>query len=393
VKIDTKNPLHWFYLVIFTLNVLAASILRPFVSKKRNATVLLYGHKLNSNLRGIYDYSRSKQGDYLSVYFLAMDPVYCKQLRESGEQVLLALDPRNIMKIASCCVIVSDHGLHSLEILLKFSTISFVDVWHGIPFKGFDADDFRTQHKYTEVWVTSDLLIDMYVSKFGFRWKQLHATGYARTDVLVNKTVNCAEIRSRLGIPASVNKVILFAPTWQQDQRNRNIFPFDSSAEVFFSALEQLCKKLSVACVFRTHLNSQADVGGSYSNIFYAPHAEFPDTEEVLLASDVLVCDWSSIAFDYLLLDRPTVFLNVEAPFKKGFSLDESYRFGEVVESLDEMIAALELYVKQPETYRTVHGERCATVKKELYDSNADGHAAERCYARLERLVSESTAA
>ena len=28
-----------------------------------------------------------------------------------------------------------------------------------------------------------------------------------------------------------------------------------------------------------------------------------------------------SIAFDYLLLDRPTLFLDIPAPFKKGFSL------------------------------------------------------------------------
>ena len=393
MKIDTKNLLHWLYLVVFFLNTFAAAILRPLVCRKNGGLVLLYGHKLNSNLKGVYQYSRSDAGGDLSLYFLTMDPAYYEQLRASGEQVLLALNPLNIMKIARCSVIVSDHGLHALKVLLKFSNIMFVDVWHGIPFKGFDAYDFRTQHNYTEVWLTSVLLIEMYVRKFGFKREQLHATGYARTDVLVNMSVSSADIRKRLGIPASVDKVILFAPTWKQDQNNRSIFPFDSSEKVFFSALEQLCEKLSVACVFRTHLNSRSGDDGSYNNIFYAPHAEFPDTEEILLACDVLVCDWSSIAFDYLLLDRPTVFLDVEPPFKKGFSLNEDYRFGEVVESLEEMTAALELYIKQPETYLAMHGERCAVVKKALYDSNADGHAAERCYARLETLVSESTAA
>ena len=353
---------------------------------------MLYGHKLNSNLKGIYDFSRNNSHADLTLCFLTMDPVYFRELRAAGENAMLALNPLNIIKMARCSVIVSDHGLHALEVLLKFSNISFVDVWHGIPFKGFDADDFRTQHRYAEIWLTSDLLIDLYVTKFGFRREQLHATGYARTDVLVNRSVNSMDVRKRLGIPVSVDKVILFAPTWKQDRNNRSIFPFESSEKVFFSALEKVCEELSVACVFRTHLNSRAGDGGSYNNIFYAPHAKFPDTEEILLACDALVCDWSSIAFDYLLLDRPTVFLDVEPPFKKGFSLNEDYRFGEVVESLEEMIAALELYIKQPETYHITHGEHCAVVKKALYDSNADGHAAERCYARLEALVSESAA-
>ena len=393
MKIDTKKPIHWVYLVVFFLNSFAAAILRPFVWRNSGGLVLLYGHKLNSNLKGIYDFSRNNRHADLTLYFLTMDPVYFRELRAAGENALLALNPLNIIKMARCSVIVSDHGLHALEVLLKFSNIRFADVWHGIPFKGFDADDFRTQHQYSEIWLTSTLLKEMYATRFGFNKGLLHATGYARTDALINKSADCETVRKRLGIAGSRDKVILFAPTWKQDEHNRNIYPFNTSAEAFFGVLEQLCDKLSVACVFRTHLNTPAGVDGGYNNIFYAPHSTFPDTEEILLACDVLVCDWSSIAFDYLLLDRPTVFLDVEAPFKKGFSLDESYRFGEVVGNLDEMISALELYIKYPETYWSAHGDRCDTIKNALFNSNADGHAAERCYARLERLVSESTAA
>jgi CDP-glycerol glycerophosphotransferase len=391
LKIDTKNPFHWLYLVVFSLNTLAAAILRPFVRRKSGGLVLLYGHKLNSNLKAVYDFSRNSGETGPALCFLTIDPGYYRELKTAGERVFLATNPLNIIKIAGCDVIVSDHGLHALKLLLRFSNIRFVDVWHGIPFKGFDADDFRTQHQYSEIWLTSDLLKELYATKFGFDRSLLHATGYARTDVLVNRSADCTEIRERLGIPASTKKIILFAPTWQQDESNRNIFPFGATAEVFFNALESLCDRLSVSCVFRTHLNSRAGGDGNHRNIFYAPHAMFPDTEEVLLACDLLVCDWSSIAFDYLLLDRPTVFLDVKAPFKKGFSLDESYRFGEVVESLDGMIAALEAYIRQPETYWSAHGEQCRTVKKALYDSNADGHAASRCYKRLERLVSGLT--
>src|SRR5690606_40302310 len=60
--------------------------------------------------------------------------------------------------------------------------LRFFDVWHGIPFKGFDADDFRVQHRYDECWVASPLLRDLYIQRFGFEPQRVVATGYARTD-------------------------------------------------------------------------------------------------------------------------------------------------------------------------------------------------------------------
>jgi CDP-glycerol glycerophosphotransferase len=371
----------------FTLNVVAAALLRPFVRRQEIGHVMLYGHKLNSNLKGLYDYSR-RQGDKdMILYFLTMDPACYRELQAAGEQVLLSTNPLNIFKISRASVIVSDHGLHALEILLKFSDISFVDVWHGIPFKGFDTDDFRVQQQYTEIWLTSDLLRNLYATKFGFDRAILHTTGYARTDVLVNQAAGGDAVRKRLGITDAGKKIILFAPTWRQDESSRSIYPFNTDADVFLGAIDRMCDNLSVICVFRTHLNTGIEAGSGYRNIYFAPHATFPDTEEILLAGDMLVCDWSSIAFDYLLLDRPTVFLDVPAPFRKGFSLDASYRFGKVVGNLEEMIAGLELYVKEPEAYWSAYGIKCEAIKRELYDANADGNASKRCYERLEQLV------
>ena len=39
-----------------------------------------------------------------------------------------------------------------------------------------------------------------------------------------------------------------------------------------------------------------------------------PDTEKVLYVSDLLITDWSSIYTDYLVLDRPIVFLDTPHP-------------------------------------------------------------------------------
>jgi CDP-glycerol glycerophosphotransferase (TagB/SpsB family) len=211
----------------------------------------------------------------------------------------------------------------------------------------------------------------------------VYETGYARTDVLINKNIDIGRVKQSIGITDPAKKVILFAPTWQQDENNRNIFPFNTSEESFLGELDTLCEMLSIVCVFRAHLNTASFDRVDYKNILFAPHSQFPDTEAILLISDVMVCDWSSIAFDFLLLDRPTVFLDVPPPFKKGFSLDESYRFGEVVKDFPSMLSFLERYITDADRYWRKHDDKSREIKKALYDGTADGFAGKRCCDRL----------
>src|SRR3546814_15652470 len=123
--------------------------------------------------------------------------------------------------------------------MYRRADLLFFDVWHGIPFKGFDADDFRLQHRYDEIWVASDLHRDLYIEKFGFHKSQVVVTGYARTDCLVTDGKGNAKIRRRLGLPPE-GRLLLFAPTWSQDAEGRSIFPFSESVKSFLSLLSAL---------------------------------------------------------------------------------------------------------------------------------------------------------
>ncbi len=387
MKIDKSKPSHWLYLILFCVVTLLSILIRQFNSKsKKLRTVIFYGHKLNSNLKGIYDYSVSSKDNLINVYYLTMDPIYYRELKACGVNALLATKLSTALFLANTSCIVSDHGLHLLILLLNFTNIKFVDVWHGIPFKGFDPDDFRTQRKFDEVWVTSALLKKLYTDKFGFDPEIVHATGYARTDILINKNVNVDANKQSIGISDMEKRVIIFAPTWQQDENNRNIFPFNTNEELFFGAIDGLCAKLSVVCVFRAHLNTASLINMEYKNILFVPHNIFPDTESILLTGDLLVCDWSSIAFDYLLLNRPTIFLDVPPPFKNGFSLNEKYRFGDIVKDFQTMLSTLECYIKKPQLYLQKYGDNSHIIRQALYDDNADGCAGKRCFERLKAL-------
>lgn len=385
MKIDKRQPRHWFYLTASGFWALLAVLMRRLRGSREGVRplVLLYGHKLGGNLLALYRYMRSDPSGP-DVAFLTMDPAYHRELAGSGERAILATSPRCLPALGHARAMVTDHGLHALLPLLHASDMRFFDVWHGIPFKGFDAEDFRTQHRYDEAWVASHLLARLYVDKFGFPPGKVVATGYARTDRLVReKDTDPAPIRRRLGLPEA-GKVVLFAPTWQQDDVGRSVFPFGLDADEFLGALSRLAIRAGATVVLRTHLNSGRDMGfAARERIVVIPYADHPDTEEILLATDVLVCDWSSIAFDFLLLDRPAIFQDVPPPFRKGFSLDAGYRFGAIAPDMDAMAGWIETALNNPQSYWDRHASSHAEVRHAVYGECADGGAGERCMQRL----------
>lgn len=386
MKIDKRRPLHWLFLGLFFAQALIGAILRAASSRSGKLTVVLYGHKLNGNLLALYSHLKRSPDLGMEPVFLTMDRAYHSHLEKSGINSCWACAPACSTMLSQAAALVSDHGLHSLHLLIPLYRrmgMRFFDVWHGIPFKGFDADDFRLQQRYyDETWVASDENRKLYVEKFGFRPDQVIVTGYARTDKLVCQTEQNAEYRQRFGLPPQ-GKLILFAPTWAQDTQGRSIYPFGHSEAEFLGALSNLGQRHKVTFIIRTHLNSKATPAVDYPGLVRLPSSEHPDTEGILLAADMMICDWSSIAFDYLLLDRPTFFLDVPPPFRKGFSLGPEYRFGEKVKDLDALLKGIETCLLQPESYWRTYGELHQQVKTQVYGGIADGKAADRYVTRL----------
>ncbi|MER5934514.1 bifunctional glycosyltransferase family 2 protein/CDP-glycerol:glycerophosphate glycerophosphotransferase [Streptomyces sp. NPDC002054] len=123
--------------------------------------------------------------------------------------------------------------------------------------------------------------------------------GYPRNDVFHRASAaDVAELRDRLGIPAGTT-AILYAPTHRDYRRSRpDYLDFDR-------VLRDLGPRFTILA--RAHL-TYGDVPLSRD-----PHPRlidvsgYPSVEELCLASDALVTDYSSLMFDYASLDRPIV--------------------------------------------------------------------------------------
>lgn len=379
MKINKRNPRHLAALLLFSFNVVIAALLRPFRSVNKQKVVILYGHKLTGNLLALYRYWQLGGDDDINMVYLTMDRQYYEQLIQVGVHAVLATRPvKCIRLLMQGDAVISSHGLHVMAWMVGRSNLRFFDVWHGIPFKGFDSDDFRLQHRFDASWVSSPVLAEMYVKRFGFDPARVEVTGYARTDQLVQPPYDMTTARAHFQLPPA-GKIVLFAPTWQQDDSGRSIYPFGAAEDLFLDALDTLAEHNDATVVIRAHLNSHEASGSTRRRIVYRSFADHPNTEALLLACDVLVCDWSSIAFDWLLLQRPTVFLDVPAPFAKGFSLGPEYRFDAIASSMDDLLRLVEQALQGA----TIPATRLAAVRDDVYGKYADGQASARCLRRL----------
>lgn len=120
------------------------------------------------------------------------------------------------------------------------------------------------------------------------------------------------------------------------------------------------------------------------------PSNQYPDTEELLSEVDILVTDWSSLAYDFMVLDRPMIFIDTKPPFQGEDIIRRSNpagRFGEVIKERDEFDKTIKRYLESPKAYLKKHKKSLEDMKRMAYGSKADGKATERYYKRLKALL------
>ena len=201
-------------------------------------------------------------------------------------------------------------------------------------------------------------------------------SGYPRNDELVNATAqDVAAAREELGIPAG-KIAVLYAPT-HRDHDKHFILRAD---------LKQLATDLGpdFVVLVRAHYFykwlpelAQLERDGLLLNV-----SQSPSVEKLMLASDVLVTDYSSIMFDYANLDRPIVV----------FASDwETYRevrgvYFDLFEKRPGHIATTQPALTQLLTSRAYDDEESTSSRqafREEFCQFDDGRAAERVVRAL----------
>ena len=98
-------------------------------------------------------------------------------------------------------------------------------------------------------------------------------------------------------------KIVLYAPTWRSDKR---LNPYNIDIKLLKKALK-LRFGGNWSVLIRSHVNMRKDMFNAlYDKNEVINVAKYPDMQELLVAADVLISDYSSCIPEYVILKKPS---------------------------------------------------------------------------------------
>ena len=254
------------------------------------------------------------------------------------------------------------YGINQINTILQANSTQ-IDFWHGTPLKKIRYDvvpkstkkmnflaRFVGVNKTEYLSSTSDYLSKTILAKaFDLPLEQCINFGYPRTDIMklnrqdtldfCKKYAN--ELLPYLETCSKFKKILLYMPTWRDDDPD-----YFSKANIDFQSLNNQLEKLGYAFFLKLHPLTKFTPVDKFSNIFQINNDV--DIYPFLTYTDFLITDYSSIYFDYLLLDKEIIFIpydleNYTKNRELYFSFDEItpgkkyYSFADFINNLNRI--------------------------------------------------------
>ncbi len=239
---------------------------------------------------------------------------------------------------------------------LNFKSDRVIQLWHACgAFKtvgysrlgksGAPQPDDITHRNYTLVTVSGQQVIPYYAEAFGIGADKILATGVPRTDIFFNSDYALAkkqEFFDRFPF-AKGKQVILFAPTFRGDGFNSAHYPNEF---IDFALLGDYCRRNNAVIIFKMHpfIHGFALPHG-YEDTF-ADAGDVREINDLLFAADLLITDYSSVIYEYSLLNKPLIFYTPDmeeyCTARDLYMPFDQYAHGHWVKDMQQLVDILE---------------------------------------------------
>lgn len=233
----------------------------------------------------------------------------------------------------------------------------YINTWHGTPLKlmGFDTpfsisssqnvirNFLMTDYLLSPNSHTSNIFINSY-KLAGIYPGEVVEGGYPRIDVTISTSrKKVIDKINQYGAKVTYDKpIILYTPTWKGSDVNQAADDIEQIINETLMIANHFKEKYQV--LVKVHPFIFNDI---QDNEQIKEHliSDYIDANEVLAATDILVTDYSSIFFDFLITDKPIIFYVWDKDLyqqDRGMYLTESELPGPSAENLDELMHLLE---------------------------------------------------
>lgn len=232
---------------------------------------------------------------------------------------------------------------------------------------------------------TSSLFAQINSLATGISYHKYLPLGFPRNDNLIlnsNKKNDSIDFLLK-DVPYEVKEILIYTPTYRDydicNTQKRNLFGYSDDSD---SLLSELLRRHNAILFVKLHPLQRLDVFytvNSTSIILLSPSNNY-NLYQLLSLSSLLITDYTSTYFDYLLLNRPVLFNFYDVEVYKsvrGFSFDpiDSVCLGEVVYSYEMLIKSVsdffngELSIeKNPKLFSLFHKYRDSYSNERIFN-------------------------
>ena len=303
----------------FFFDVACYHISKLFKAKVDDKLIVLggaHGTAFMGNTKYLYKFLK-KNTDYKLVWVYKSQELR-KELEKQGIKSVYRYSLEAIKTLRRARAVFVTHGYSDiLPVKLSPRTV-VIETWHGADIKIIDNHPYwkryidsvksrlaltrlRDQDFFDYIITPSNAKKPRKIIKKVFHLppERILSIGYPKNDILHLKNSNFLnELRKLYHIPNYIKRIILYAPTYRENFTTKE--PFNSEELI---KLNKLCEETDSLFLFKAHISEEVIKVRNLKKLLVV--RKDADIQELLLISDILITDYSSVYCDFLLLNRP----------------------------------------------------------------------------------------
>lgn len=336
-----------------------------------------HGMQLADNSKYLFLYAGRKARN-INAVFISRNKEVVRRLKANGYKACYTLSWKGIwtaVRARRCFISNSTHDIHSLLI----GGAEIIQLWHGSPLKaiGYDVSlkansplrrlkyglremlfklfpYLNTTMSFDKLVVASRAVGPSFRSAFHLTEEAILPLGQARNDSLCDgyefDRNLFPEIQWLEEVTSEAKAVIAWLPTHRL-MSGRSTSALLDGYSFDADQLDHVLEKHQARLIVKAHFLDERGMRGRFDHSKRTIVFPFDDPYPLLRCTDLLITDYSSIYFDYLLLNRPIIFtpFDLEEYVRDDATLyydydevtpgDKCYNWNDVLEAIDRNLS------------------------------------------------------
>jgi len=326
---------------------------KSFSFKKNFVTFIIDEISFNHTLEYLKkELAKKKQFKYNYIYKNKYSFEESKNLKE---KILVVFNLFNFFfiktfRLAKSKYIFLDDNFFPIAYMDFDENSKVIQLWHAPgAFKkfGFDVIDDENLKNLIEqsgskidyLMVSSKNVSKIYEEAFKVKNNNLLALGTPKTDYYFdernNNSENIEDIRAKFDKmypEIKGKKIVLYAPTFRENKERNNDILSNFDSKLFCSYLGE-----EYSLIFKSHPKFKISKDKYFINV-----SDYENTDELLLISDILITDYSSIMIEYAILTKPMIFYPFDFDYyvanEREFYFDYNQVPGPIAKNTEDII-------------------------------------------------------